>query len=73
VSNRSPSCYCDAAITRYRFDVDATNLAAALFEPIPAHATVGVEVVRAAYGFGEVAVPMRVRSRTSSAPATPAG
>jgi hypothetical protein len=53
--------------------VDATNLAAALFEPIPAHATVGVEVVRAAYGFGEVAVPMRVRSRTSSAPATPAG
>jgi acyl-coenzyme A thioesterase PaaI-like protein len=36
--------------------MDATKLAAALFEPIPAHATLGIEVVRAVDGSGAVAV-----------------
>jgi len=36
--------------------VDATELAAALFEPIAAHRTLGIEVVRAVDGSGTVAI-----------------
>lgn len=34
--------------------MDATKLAAALFEPVPAHAALGIEVVRAVDGSGSV-------------------
>jgi acyl-coenzyme A thioesterase PaaI-like protein len=36
--------------------MDATGLAPALIEPVPAHQTIGIEVLRAADGVGVVAV-----------------
>ncbi len=36
--------------------MDATGLARSLLDPIPAHRTIGIEVLRAADGVGVVAV-----------------